>query len=453
VFEFSGDSDKMAEERLVGVEEVLWREADLTGEDLIIDDCVGTTLIAMRLVPVEPTPDTREVRWPMCCSNDTGVFKQMLHRSIDDIFEWNERVPVDSCMRLLLYGAGNMDACRHATKVGTQRAQLIDYAQEGGSVNIDIANVKKHNEWGINSAQAMVDYSHERGWEIYLLVRHRAPGPRSGNMDFVSKFWIDHMEYEILDSEGRSVSGLSVAFPEVREHMSEYYAELAGFGADGVCVCYTRGCPAVLYEPPMVEGFKAEYGDDPRNLPESDERWLDFCAEVITKYMEQLKNAVGPGCKLSALVHGSRALNRRFGLDVSRWVSEGIVNDLFLMPHTYDEHDIHRDSAPEHMEYDFFQNLPNRERVRIWPMLTLWQNFENDPAGHCAALQSYLDAGADGYGFWDGVSWPEDKCANIWDLGKWPRPSYERKNRLVAKHEAISRAGYRYNKYSSHESG
>ena len=456
VFEFKDDPFKSPMETWGTVEEVFWREADLTGQDLVIDDREHTDLIAVRLIPSEPKHDLREVRWPMCISNDSGVHKQMKHRDPTDLFEWAARPPENGCVRLLLYTAGNGDACRHATQVGTQRGTLSPYVW-GHANEWDLQNVQQYNNWGINTAKAMVDYAHDRGWEVYLFVRHRAPGPHElSELSFASQFWIDHPHYEILDAQGRPVSGLSVAFPEVREQMCRFYAELASFGADGVCVCYTRGSPPVLYEAPLVEGFLAKYGEDPRRLPDTDPRWLDFTADVVTQYMRALKQAVGPKCKCSAILHGNEALNRRFGLDVRTWIAERIVDDLFLMGHTYEKHGIHTDSSPDYMNYDYFQNLPGRQHVRLWPMFNPWQRFVADPSAHCGALQSYLDAGADGYGIWDATSWaisPEDKIANIWDLGKWPRTSYEKRSRLIRKLEPTSRDGYRYNRYSSIESG
>ena len=246
--------------------------------------------------------------------------------------------------------------------------------------------------------------------------------------------------------------GLSVAYEGVREHLRCLYAELAGFGADGVCANFIRGCPAVLYEPPMVEGFRAECGEDPRHLPENDEQWRDYCARVVTSFMRELKEAVGPGCKLGAIVHGTRELNRRFALDVATWVAEGVVSDLFIMGHTYDEADCHGDGGPEDLDYEgFFQQLPGRENVRLWPMFYLWQRFDADREGFCAFLQKCLEAGADGYGFWDAASFSREKRGNVWDLGKASRPSYERRGGLLARHPIRCIDGHRHDRYTSIE--
>ena len=58
-------------------EEVYWRDADLTGQDLIVSDCNEVSLLAIRLIPNDaPAPDTRSGRaYGDCfCLFDDDVF-------------------------------------------------------------------------------------------------------------------------------------------------------------------------------------------------------------------------------------------------------------------------------------------------------------------------------------------------------------------------------------------
>ena len=224
--------------------------------------------------------------------------------------------------------------------------------------------------------------------------------------------------------------------------------ELLWREADGVSPCFVRGCPIVMYEQPMMAGFTKEHGEDPRSLPEDDPRWLDYCAGIVTLFMRELKAAIGPSCRLAPMIHGTKQLNRRFGMDIETWVRDRIVDDLFIMCHQYDPACDHSQAGPEFLEYDWFQNMPGRERIRLWPMTYMWQMFEKDPQPHCAAMQNWLDQGADGYGFWDAAAMPVDKTGNIWDLGKWPRPTYEQPKRLIARHRLIKYDGYLWDRYT-----
>lgn len=429
-------------------EEVVWREADLTGKELILDNREEGCLLAIRLTPRERDHNTSPVRWPMTFTNDGGTMWLRKHRTPDDLFEWNERVPQDSCVRVLIYDGVCGDNCLHFTEVGTEFGELEG---EGWieTYRTGVNNLRQYHEWNINPAEAMVEYAHQRGWEMYFYVRHRGWGdawPLQG--PFASRFYLEHPEFRNVGPNSQPVMGLSVAYPEVREHLCKLYAELASFGADGVCVCFIRGCPVVLYEPAMINGFKTEHGADPRKLQESDPRWLDYSASVVTTFMNELKEAVGPGCKLSAMVHGTQGLNRRFGLDIARWMTDGIVSDLFIMGHQYDKRDNHSQGGPDDLEFEYFQGLPGRQHVRLWPMFYMWQAFDADPVGHCDALQGYCDAGADGYGFWDAAAHEPDKRSIIWELGKELRPRYQKRKRLLGKYERVSFCGYMWNRYT-----
>ena len=441
------------------VEEVFWREADLTDKDLILDDEAllfddshSISLLAIRLTPTEPKGDSGEVRWPMVFTNDGGNMGERLHRSPDDLFECNERAPQDGCARVVIYSGIEGDICSHFTREGTECGESEGEGWTKGH-RMCVENLRRYHQWGINPADAMVEYAHNRGWEVYFYVRHRGWGdawPQDGPVS--SRFYLEHPEYRNVGPDGEPVLGLSIAYPEVREHLYRFYAELADFGADGVSPCFIRGCPIVLYEPPMVEGFKQQYGKDPRELAESDPRWLDYTAAVVTDWMRELKEAIGPKCKLGPMIHGTESLNRQFGMDIAAWVKEEIVADLFIMGHQYDRFGCHSQGGLEHLDYEYFQKLPGRENVRLWPMFYMWQWFEADPQKYCGALQEFLDAGADGYGFWDAAAFPTEKRGNIWDLGKLPRPTYEVSSRLLAKYERIRFCGYPWNRYSAIES-
>ena len=444
-------SEGVEKEGWFDAEEVLWREADLTGRDLIIDDRARHCILAIRLTPCEAKAEDCEVRWPMAFTNDGGTMCERAFRSPDDLFEWNEHVPADGCVRVMIFGGTHGDNCQHFTDVGTETGQL----EEAGGAWQDhseriAANMKQFREWNINPAEAMIEYAHKRGWEIHFYIRHRGWGgawPCDGSDE--SRFCRAHPEYRNVGPQGEQVMGMSVAYPEVREHLAKLYAEIAGYGADGVSPCFIRGCPIVLYEPAMTEGFKARHGADPRDLAAADPRWLDYSSEVVTGWMRRMKDAIGPNCRLSPMIHSSPALNRRFAMDIATWVAEGIVDDLFIMIHQYDQWGNHSQGGPECMEFEYFQTLPGRENVRLWPMFYPWQWWTANAKLYGTALQGYLDQGADGYGMWDLAAQSRDKAANIWDLGKWPRPSYRpAPSRLMAKYEITRWCGYLYNRYS-----
>lgn len=76
---------------------------------------------------------------------------------------------------------------------------------------------------------------------------------------FCGDFFRQHPEFRCQDRDGTEITRLSYAFPEVRELVISFFEEVAEYGADGIGLIFTRGLPVLLYEEPLVEGFKAEY--------------------------------------------------------------------------------------------------------------------------------------------------------------------------------------------------
>ena len=450
---YIGDND-IYREGYYDVEEMFWTEADLTGQDLILDDRLATCLLAIRLTPIEaPKADTRQVRWPMMYTNDGGTLGRKPFRSPDDLFECEERSDPDGCMRVLVYGGIFGDVCTHFTDVGTEFASLHEPDETWRGHDVTIArNMQKFREWGINPAEAMVKYAHERGWEMHFYIRMRRwDNPLEYRDCMQSRFYEDHPEYHNVGPNGERVLGLSIAYPQVREHLARFCAELAGFGADGITFCYPRGTMSVLYEPIAVDGFKKAHGIDPRTLPESDPRWLEYTAGIVTTFFRQVKQAIGDNCRLSPMIHGTEALNRHFGLDVATWLKEGLVGDLFILANQVDRQGGHFAGGPEHLDLGYFQNLPGRDKVRLWPMFYSYATagaypWTWDPIWQ--SLQACLEQGADGYGFWDLMARDTDDRANFEDLGKVPFAPYEKPRRLLAKFERTLWDGYLWNRYT-----
>ena len=434
-------------------EELVWREADLTGRDLIIDDREkGTILLAIRLTPTEAVKDAGKVRWPMVFEvGSRDPLGEMVNRSTDELFAPFEPIPDDGCAKLMLWDCVSGDTCTHFTKIGTELGDPVMTQFIGDPVRkFDqtlMKNMRQYHEWGVDPLEAMVEYAHGRGWELHVFNRYRNYHDAWSNRLGASRFYLEHPEYHLAGPNGEHVMGLSVAYEEVRRHLCKLYTEIADYGVDGICNGFIRGGPVVLYEPAMVDGFKSQYGEDPRGLPESDPRWLDYTAKIVTNFMREVKDSLGTKCKLSSTIWGTEPLNCRYGLDAATWLAEGIVDDLFMVAARYTKWGVQPAGESEDLDFEFFQNLPGRQNVRLWPMLYMWQPFVADPEAQCSFLQECLEKGADGYGFWDAPRHPLDKQANIWDLGKMPRPAYQKKNRLLGKYEMIKWDGYLWNRF------
>jgi len=393
----------------VYIHETHWRDADLTEQTLIVEPSFSTEAISpcaiayLRLEPIDPPAATvpREVRHPMAMTNDGhGIFSERPHFRPDDLLESFERIPEHTSLRLLLWGLGCGDMCNYPTQVGNY------FPTHGRFATADnrtlYGNMKRWQRQGWDSLRVIRDYARRRKWELQTYLRMEAfdaPYPFD-ETSLHSEFFHRHPEYHCFDNHGQRVMRLSYAYPPVQAHMLALIREIAGYQPDGISLGFIRGVPLVLYEQPMVEGFQARHGIDPRELAETDPRWMAYQADVLTPFVRQAKACLAPGQRLSVIVPGTELDCRRWGLDVATWVSEGIVDDVLPTGQSFTMNDVHCDD-PQHLDFDYFNRLPGRERIRLIPMLYPWTLFERDYPAWRDLLHAYLDHGADMYAVWD----------------------------------------------------
>lgn len=416
------------------IHEMLWKECDLTGQDLFLESAydrkpVVGALAYVRLEPVEEIPESvaRSDVWRgMCISNDgCGVFRANPHYRPADILEDLEAIPDSSCMRSLLWGNGNADSCNYPTMVGNplflDKWQDPHVACDGA---IGWPNASQWQKAGWDSLRVIRDYTSKRAWELHVYIRMEAFAGSYPHEELVwSEFFYAHPEWWCLDRHGNRVNRLSYAYPQVQDHMLELISEILSYDPDGVCLCLTRGIPVVLYESAMVDGFREKHGVDPRTLDELDPRWLEFQAAIFTPFVRRAKERMGPKQRLSVMVPGNEADCRKWGLDVAGWVREGIIDDLYPVGQQFNATNTHFD-APDALDFDYFQGLDGREKIRLVPSFYTWTMCRNDPTGFRQLIRSLLEKGADQYCVWDGHVAYDDK--KIGDIGcrAWSGPEY-----------------------------
>ena len=134
---------------------------------------------------------------------------------------------------------------------------------------------------------------------------------------------------------------MAYSFPEVRQFVISLLREMAQRPVDGICLLYNRRMPLVEYEPPIVEGFKGQFGDDPRQLDAHDPHWLSYRAHVLTDFMREVRAAMdkegraqgrSKRIEISAIVGSTEQENLINGMDLAAWVDEGLVDTL--IPYT-----------------------------------------------------------------------------------------------------------------------
>jgi len=406
--------------------ETTWKDADLTGQSIVLEAASDagefpTALAYIRLEPIDkvggeplsaPEAPVKEasdperdldpaktVKFPLAITEDGhGIFGETLHSRPEDLLEPFKGIPDGSCLRMLLWGNGEADICNYPTRVGNERRPS---GFRDDWYKIWNQNAESWTTDGWDSLRMVTDYAKTRGWELQVYIRMEAffspfPFDRMVRSDFFDA----HPEYHCLDRHGQRIGRLSYAYPEVQDHMLELVKEIAAYDPAGICFCFIRGVPMVQYEPIMVDGFQAKYGVDPRQLSETDERWLDYQGEVLTSFMKRAKDVLKPNQRLSAIVPANRLDCEKWGLDIAAWLEAGVIDDLFPTGQIFSKRDVHLD-GPENLDFDWFNHLAGRRRIRLFPMLYPWDKFHRDYESWRDDVASFLTRGADGYAVWD----------------------------------------------------
>ncbi len=446
-------------ERGTHIYEIPWKEADLSRQDILLKGTKGeespgnlqSALAFIRLKPVTLPSKKSQAKdfFPLTITNDGhGIFSGPLHTCPEDLLKDFEKIPDESCMRILLWGNGCADNCNYPTKVGNFYPNAGRNFQNRWKHNWSM-NMGLWKEKGWNSLQVLRDYTKKRKWEFHVYIRMEAFAAQFPfDQQEHSKFFYAHPEYHCLDRRGQKVIRLSYAYPEVQEYMLRLIKEISEYEPDGVCLCFIRGLPLVLYEPIMVEGFENKYGIDPRDISEYDPRWMEYQGDVITSFVKKVKNVLSPTQRLSAIVPGNEFDCKRWGLDIPAWLRERIIDDLYPTGQRFDHRDVHRDN-PENLDFNYFTDLEGRKKIRLIPMLYPWNKFNDDYAGWRDLLYGFLDRGADGYGVWDAAS--GDIFSRVGEIGYEAKSGFNHPEVKFRKIKVISVQKFRIDRYHMFE--
>jgi uncharacterized lipoprotein YddW (UPF0748 family) len=202
-----------------------------------------------------------------------------------------------------------------------------------------------------DSLAAAIDYGHKIGLKIHAWATINEDDHGWG---WRSEFAKAHPEFRWVRRDGRSYrSQLSFAFPEVREYKLALIDELIkNYDLDGLFLDWIRtgdvrdnpqtdaaGIADSGYEQPNTDAFKKQYGIDPRELPNDDDRWLRLRAEPQTQFMRDVRARVAKHHKpipIAVMVghpwHYRGLMDPIAGnlggllLDVATWADEKLVD-------------------------------------------------------------------------------------------------------------------------------
>jgi hypothetical protein len=380
------------------IQETYWRTADLSGQSLHFRpmgapyDCEEWQGIAnlsyVRLVPLraeeeeawrqlQPRDDTRRVAYLYCAGNlsghiDTGP--EDYHPTTLDWFKDELQPALNTDIGLLSLELIRGNYCAYRTRIG----------DVGGEDNT------WQEEW-VDPLAAFTKLGKEHGLKILVAMRMiGAAYPTCLEPIGWARFFWEHQEWVKRDRYGAGTTSLSIAYPEVQDYWLSLLREVLAYGIDGVTIYLNRFHPFVLYEEPVVESFQAAFGDDPRQLPEDDPRWIQHCADYVTGFLRRVRALLDekPGRLMALTFYGGPSKYDasdgwhpiQYNCDVETWIEEGLADYLFPTQYPW-------------VSYIKKWSEMAGGKVHIWPDL-----MPSSQPGEKFAEQAkmYYEAGADG---------------------------------------------------------
>ncbi len=393
------------------LEEVLLKYADLTDQDLIIEkrrhDAHAPSALAFvrcvamsdaEVVSLQSERARTDCRKLVVYNDGVCLFADTSPRTEADI--WGELEPFrDSDVHTVCWGIST-DHCFHPTKIGAVFGEGIEHF-DSRYWRFAAESLQALFAQGINPIESAANYVHDMGMKFniyYRMENFTIPPPL--NMQEEQRLIGKHPEWRCRHRDGRPMVHMSYAYPGVRDYVVAMLEEVAPWGADGITLNYMRGAPFVNYEPPLIEGFKAQFGEDPREIDEFDERWLKYRGGALTTFMRQVRQSMdrigqaeGRRIDITAISFATEATNQFYGLDLPLWLDEGLVDVLAPMG------DWH--GCPE-VDLAYYRALLAGRDCQFLPFLPVDLRFKT--TGECiAGAHRYFAAGADGLSLWDCV--------------------------------------------------
>jgi hypothetical protein len=385
-----------------GIQDCRFRAADMTGRRIQIAtaDLIDTKAAAVAYIRAVKIPESKlDSRQPkgmrMVTLNDG--FSYLWERGIcteDRLWE-DILIYRDSGYQAMQFCITGADHCNYPTKVGTLIGDgLEDYPRTGDRYYTEC--VRNFLQKGIDPVASTMRFTRSIGLEYHLSIRMEAfaSDPAFDYM-FMSKFYAAHPELRCRDLDGREIARMSYAFPEVRDHIYAILDEMAAYHPEGINLIFPRSNPYVLYEEPFLAEFRRRHGTDARKLPEFHPDVVALRSEIMTDFVREVRRRLrakpGKPIELSAIVLADRESNRNFGLDVVRWVQEGLLDEI--SPSVWNGAHAHVDP-----QMGYLVQACKQKHCRLIVNMLPRQYHPDD---YLAKARQFIADGAEGFSMWD----------------------------------------------------
>jgi hypothetical protein len=279
--------------------------------------------------------------------------------------------------------------------------------------------IKALHASGIDPLRVARDAAKAQGAEFHVMLRPagwKAAIPYEETFD--SAFYAAHPEWHCIDRDGTPTMHMSFAFPEVRHHLLDIYRETLALEPEGVGLLFNRGMPMILWEEPFRARFRAMHGVESDAVPEDDPRILATRAAIMTDFMREIRSLLDDTAKtqkhparyqISLGTFAKESDNQKFGIDLPRWIKEGLVDNLGVAWFAH-----HTSFAQPDMAY--YARITKGTKVGVYPFLIAWKT--GAPQDFCKKVVSFYQAGAAGMAIWDPTvegGWTDKPHGNLFE--------------------------------------
>jgi hypothetical protein len=316
------------------IEQSLWKAADVTGQDFILEKPPGECTAALafiRLIPMTAGEIKAE-------KEKNGAARNiMYHYDSAAFFDTGFKNPEEYAGKIeRLNGAGGEFLILETSfdegpdKSKKPPVEITRSGAEHGEMN---SKYLKHKD---EVHRALVARTHEYG--IKLLVGRRielADFHIIHNNTFNAGDAEKYPRYRCMTRDGRHTAILSYAYPEARKISVERFLPALRNGFDGVSLFFHRGT-FVMFEQPVIDEVKAKYGADARELPIADPRLHEVWCGFLTEYLREFRAALDKlgeetGVKryhINAILLLDSPHSRHIGADIETWAKEGLIDSF-----------------------------------------------------------------------------------------------------------------------------
>jgi hypothetical protein len=368
----------------------MWR-ADLTGKRLNVAMKTGANPkhagLGYLVAEPAPLPESR-------LKNLRGTFDGYSYLAIDGYDEPRDIrrlfTPLrDSDVGRILYGPLGADVSMwHPTKVGST------FPTETTNANaleqfIAVEATRRLEAQRADQLAIAVECARELGIEIQFYIRPEAFGttfPYVGLFD--SKWAMANPQWRCRDEFGDEILRMSYAYPEVQDHMLEYFEELLAYKPDGLCFAFNRSLPMMICEEPVLAEYERRHGRRPK-LPEAiDSPELSKVRQdLLAGFLKRVHDQLAPrGMTMSCIVTGDDQSMKPFGFDLESCLAKKWFDEVYVAENC-------KGSA-------FWQRIASSGAARIYPNGSNWQPNHDQPALAKFTLEN-ITGRYDGAFFWD----------------------------------------------------